>query len=107
MTQTVIHQPRVVWDAAMAFVRITTNPYYEAFADHVFDRLGRDAFDHLEATRAKVLDNLVRTGGDRYVTDLEAGKWRVRLDELLRARPDLTGAVIELTAMVPRAMVPR
>ena len=56
----------------------------------------------LEDTRARVLDNYYRTGGDRYVTDVEAGKWRVRLEDLLRTRPDLAGTVIELTAMAPR-----
>jgi hypothetical protein len=99
---TVLHQPRVAWDAARAFVRIVQTPYYEQFADLVLDRLGPDSYLQLRETYDRVLDNLHRTGGDRYVTDLEAGRWRVRLDELLRARPDLTGAVIELTAMVPR-----
>ena len=102
MTPTVIHQPRVAWDGARAFVRIAQTPYYEPFADHVLRRLGPDFYLQLEETRARVLDNLARTGGDRYVTDVESGKWRARLEELLRARPDLAGTVIELTAMVPR-----
>ncbi|HEU4347473.1 MAG TPA: hypothetical protein VFR35_06765 [Actinoplanes sp.] len=100
---TVIHQPRVAWDGAQAFVRITRSPYYEAFADHVWERLGSEMFRALEETRDRVLDNLVRTGGDRYVTDVEAGKWRIRFEDLLRTRPDLTGTLIDLTAMVPRA----
>jgi hypothetical protein len=49
-----------------------------------------------------VFTNLVWNDGDRYVTDVEAGKWRVRLEELLRTRPELADAVQELTAMVPR-----
>jgi len=99
---TVIHLPRVAWDGARAFVRSTQHPYYEAFANHVFERLGPELFVALEQTRDRVLDNLVRTGGDRYVTDVETGKWRVRFEELLRTRPELTGALMDLTAMVPR-----
>ncbi len=34
--------------------------------------------------------------------DGEAGKWRARLEDLLRSRPELAGTVQELTAMVPR-----
>jgi hypothetical protein len=31
------------------------------------------------------------------------GAWRVRMEELLRAHPDLVGTVMELTSMVPRS----
>ena len=102
MTPTVTHQPRVAWDGALAFVRITQTTQYTAFADDVRRRLGPEQYARIEDTRARVLDNLNRTGGDRYVLDLEAGKWRVRFEELLRTRPDLTGAVMELTSLVPR-----
>jgi hypothetical protein len=102
MTATVIHQPRVAWDGARAFVRITTMPYYEAFAEHVRNRLGPQAYADLEDTHERMVDNLRRTGGDRYVPDVEAGKWRFRLEDLLRNRPDMAGTVLDLTAMVPR-----
>lgn len=101
MTPTITHQPRVAWDGARAFVRIAQTPYYDDFAVHVLRRLGPDHYEMLEDTRARVLDNLYRTGGDRYLTDVEAGKWRVRLEDLLRSRPDLTSTVLELTTMVP------
>jgi hypothetical protein len=101
MTLTVTHQPRVAWDGALAFVRIAQTPYYDAFATDVLRRLGPDQYALLEDTRARVLDNLARNGGDRYLLDVEAGKWRVRLEDLLRARPDLTGTVMELTSTVP------
>jgi hypothetical protein len=102
MTQTVIHQPRVAWDAALAFVRMTAHPYYAVFANEVYRQLGPDVVTLLEETRRHVLDNLVRTGGDRYVTDVEAAKWRVRLEEMLRTRPELAGALLDLTGMAPR-----
>ena len=99
---TVIHQPRVAWDAARAFVRMTAYPYYEVYANEVYRRLGPDVCVLLEETRQHVVDNLIRTGGDRYVTDVEAAKWRVRFEDLLRARPDLTDALLDLTDMAPR-----
>ena len=102
MTTIVTHQPRVAWDGARAFVRIAQTTSYDVFAAQVLDRLGPDLHTLLEDTRARVLDNLYRTGGDHYLTDVEAGKWRVRLEDLLRTRPELTGAVIELTSMVSR-----
>ena len=99
----VTHHPRVAWDAARAFVRITQTPYYDAFSDHVIRRLGPDYYLPLEATRARVLDNLARTGGDRTVPDIEMGAWRVRMEELLSTHPELVGTVMELTSMVPKS----
>ena len=102
MATLVTHQPRVAWDGARAFVRATQTPHYDDFAGHVLRRLGPEQYELLEDTRARIVDNYYRTGGDRFVTDVEAGKWRVRLEDLLRSRPDLTGTVLELTSMVPR-----
>jgi hypothetical protein len=98
----VIHQPRVAWDGARAFVRAAGTPAYLVFADYVDAWLGPELRIRLEDTRERVFDNLVWNDGDRYVTDIEAGKWRARLEDLLRERPELVGAVQELTAMVPR-----
>jgi hypothetical protein len=94
MTQAVIHQPRVAWDGARAFVRAAGGPHAERFALLVLGRLG-------EASHAQFVDSrnrlLKAIGGDRYTTDLEAGKWRVRLDDLMQNRPDLIPAVLDLT----------
>jgi hypothetical protein len=38
------------------------------------------------------------TLGDRHVADIELGRWRVRLEDLLRTRPDLIDEVLELIA---------
>lgn len=99
---TVTHLPRVAWDAARAFVIMAEAPYFEDFADQVWRRLGPDIHDALTDTRARLADNLRRTGGDRRVADIERGAWRVRVEELLRARPDLTDVVMELNSMVLR-----
>jgi hypothetical protein len=102
MTAPVTHQPRVAWDAARAVVRVAQSPYYAEFAEQLMLRIGPDHYLMLEDTRARVIDNYYRTGGDRFVVDVEAGKWRARFEDLLRTRPDLLGAVLELTSLAPR-----
>lgn len=97
-----IHQPRLAWDGARAFVRVAGTPAYPVFADHVRAWLGPELHARLEDTRERVFANMVWNDGDRYVTDVEAGQWRARLEDLLREQPDLAPAVQELTAMVPR-----
>jgi hypothetical protein len=94
---TVIHQPRVAWDGARAFVRAAGSPHSDSFATHVLQRLGSEVYGQFADTRQRLLTALVETGGDRYAADVEAGKWRVRLAELLTNRPDLIPAVVELT----------
>jgi hypothetical protein len=97
----VIHQPRVAWEGARAFVRAAGSQQSEAFAARVLSRLGSEMFGQFADTRQRLLTALVETGGDRYAGDVEAGKWRVRLEELLLTRPDLTPAVVELTNEAP------
>ncbi|GAA0537344.1 hypothetical protein GCM10010172_18400 [Paractinoplanes ferrugineus] len=97
MTQSVIHQPRIAWDGARAFVRAAGSPQSETFASRVLSRLGSEVYGQFADTRQRLLTALVETGGDRYASDVEAGKWRVRLEDLLRTHPELTDAVRELT----------
>jgi hypothetical protein len=94
----VIHQPRVAWDGARAFVHAAGSSHSERFAAHVLSRLGSETYGHFADTRHRLLVALVETGGDRYASDVEAGKWRVWLEDLLRTQPGLTEAVSELTA---------
>ncbi len=98
----VIHHPRVAWDGACAFVRVAGTPAYPVFADYVRAWLGPDLHASLQDTHERVFANLVWNDGDRHVTDVEAGKWRARLEDLLHSHPELAGTVQELTAMVPR-----
>jgi hypothetical protein len=97
MLQSVVHQPRVAWDGARAFVHAAGSPQSETFAARVLSRLGSEIYGQFADTRPRLLTALVETGGDRYASDVEAGKWRVRLEDLLRNRPDLVDAVRELT----------
>jgi hypothetical protein len=94
---TVVHQPRVAWDGARAFVRAAGSQQSEAFAARVLSRLGGEMYGQFADTRQRLLTALVETGGDRLASDVEAGKWRVRLQDLLQTRPDLTPAVVGLT----------
>jgi len=96
MTQTV-HQPRVAWDGARAFVQAAGSPHSEQFAARVLSRLGSEVYGQFADTRQRLLTALVETGGDRYAADVEAGKWRVRLEDLMRQKPQLIGAVQHLT----------
>jgi hypothetical protein len=96
MTQTV-HQPRVAWDGARAFVQAAGSPHSEQFAARVLSRLGSEVYGQFADTRQRLLTALVETGGDRYAADVEAGKWRVRLEDLMRQKPQLIGAVQDLT----------
>jgi hypothetical protein len=96
MTQSVIHQPRVAWDAARAFVRMAGGPGYDAYAGQVLNRLGPEVYGELADTRRRLLEAAVKTS-DRYTLDVEAGKWRVRIEDLLRNDPSLITPVRELT----------
>ena len=97
-TQTVIHQPRIAWEGARAFVRAAGSQNYEGFAARVLAELGSEFYGQFADSRQRLLTALVETGGDRYAGDVEAGKWRVRLDDLLRTQPAKTDVVRALTA---------
>jgi uncharacterized protein CbrC (UPF0167 family) len=98
MAQTVVHQPRVAWDGARAFVTAAAGDTFDSFADQVATKLGPEVFGELAETRARIQESWLASGGDRQVFDVELGKWRVRLDDLLRTRPDLIPAVQELSS---------
>lgn len=95
---TVVHQPRVAWDGARAFVRAAGSAHYERFANRVLQELGRGIYGDFADTRQRLLTAYVESGGDRYVADVEAGKWRVRLEDLLRERPELSVVILGLTS---------
>jgi hypothetical protein len=97
MTQSVIHQPRVAWDGACAFVRAAGSRDYDQFAGQVYQRLGVEIYGELSDTRQRLILAEAETPGDRYRADVEAGKWRVRLQDLMHERPDLIGTIQELS----------
>ena len=101
MPQVIIHQPRVAWEGARAFVRAAASPGFDVFAGRVAAQLGAEFYGELANTRQRLLTAQIVTGGDRFVSDVETGKWRVRFDDLLRTRPDLTATVQALTTHAP------
>jgi hypothetical protein len=101
MTQSVIHQPRVAWDAARAFVRMAAGPGYDAFAGRVLSRLGPEMHGDLATTRRRLLE-ASPVSSDRFTADVEMGKWRVRIEDLLRNDPALIAPLRELTEAATR-----
>ena len=97
MTQSVIHQPRVAWDAARAFVRAAGSIEFDSFADRVHEQLGVEIYGELGETRRLLLVAQADLPGDQYVADVEAGKWRVRFEDMLRQRPDLVATLYGLS----------
>jgi hypothetical protein len=81
----IIHQPRLAWDTARAFVTVSESPRsFGWLSEQVGDLLGPAYRDALAATR----DRLARPA--RLDTrEIESGTWRVRIEDLLRQRPDL------------------
>lgn len=102
MEPSVIHQPRVAWDAACAFVRAAAGADFDAFAGEVRNLLGSAYRDELTYTRLRMCTAEVGERAGYQITDAEVGMWRARLEDLLRERPDLVGTVRSLTAQVPR-----
>lgn len=100
-TQTVVHQPRIAWEGARAFVRAAGSQNYEGFAARVLAELGSEFYGQFADSRQRLLTALVETGGDRYAGDVEAGKWRVRLEDLMRADPSRADTVRALTTAAP------
>jgi hypothetical protein len=88
---------QLAWDGAAAFVRAAGSPHYAGFAGRVLSRLGSEAYGAFADTRLRMLTALVETGSDRHAAEVETGKWRVRLAELVRSRPEVSGSVLELT----------
>jgi hypothetical protein len=97
MTHSVIHQPRVAWDAARTFVRAAGSSDYDQFAGRVYQQLGVEVYGELSDTRKRLILADAELPGDQYVIDVEAAKWRVRLEDLLRDRPDLVDTIQHLS----------
>lgn len=103
MTQSVVHQPRVAWEAARAFVRMAGGPGYDAYAGRVLSRLGTEVYGEFADTRQRLLTASAESSdNDRFTADVEAGRWRVRLEDLLRSDPSLIAPVRELTEAAAR-----
>lgn len=91
----VIHHPRVAWDTARVFVGAA--PDDELFgwlSNEVGELLGPGAEEALAETRDRLR---WATTGDLAL--VEAGRWRVRLEDTLRARPEVAEPLRTLTTI--------
>ncbi|MCW3843979.1 hypothetical protein ONA70_28205 [Micromonospora yasonensis] len=91
---TVIHHPRVAWDAARVIVE---SVHDEQLFSWVRQELGGLLGSAAQAALTETRDRLRRDGDARV--PVEAGLWRVRLEDLLRDRPELAGQVSSFTAV--------
>jgi hypothetical protein len=87
---TVLHRPRVAWEAARVFVAATDDDAYWWLSEMVGRYLGLMFQFKLSETRLR----LGREGA--FAEFAEMGAWRARIEELLQDRPDLLPLVFEL-----------
>jgi hypothetical protein len=90
----IYHQPRVAWDFAQTVVAVTVadDDTYDWFSSRVGDLMGASYAGLLLETRTR----LAQPGRDD-ARQVEAGLWRVRLEDLLRTRNELTEDLYILT----------
>ncbi|GIH79581.1 hypothetical protein [Planobispora longispora] len=86
----VVHQPRVAWEGARAFVAAADSDAYWWLTDAVGRSLGAVYQLNLAETRLRLRRE--------DAVFAETGAWRVRLEDLLRARPELAPLLVRLTA---------
>jgi hypothetical protein len=86
MAPKIIHQPRVAWELARVAVDAAAagDDQYVWFATRVADLLGAAYRRELFDTRTRLAQ---RPGADPR--QVETGVWRVRLEDVLRSRPEL------------------
>ncbi|SCG68678.1 hypothetical protein [Micromonospora coxensis] len=88
----VVHHPRLAWDTARLFVAAADDAELFAWLAHqVGEILGPAHEQELRDTGARVS----YPAEDR--SPVEAGIWRVRLEDLLRARPEVVEPLRSLT----------
>ncbi|MFB9892304.1 hypothetical protein [Planobispora takensis] len=94
----VLHQPRVALDGARVFVAAANAEVYWWLTDMIGRYFG-------EMYQLKLAETRLRLQHED-ATYAEAGAWRVRLQEMLRERPELTPVlwqmVAETTERMPR-----
>lgn len=86
----VLHQPRIAWDTATVLVTAAQadDAHFAWFSEELAAVLG-------PAWRRMLLDTRAHLTAARRpdVRSVEAGKWRFRLEDALRTRPEATEAL--------------
>ena len=94
MEASVLHQPRIAFDAASVLVDVSTadESAFAWYGEHLAALLGPSLRRDLLTTRHELLH--AKRDNTRNV---EGGKWRVRLEDALRTRPEVAESLRELT----------
>lgn len=100
----VLHQPRVAWDAAVSLVRAAQSEsiVYTWCRDRVGAVLGTAYQSDLDAARS----HLAAPPAPPAAKDTEAAIWRVKLEDELRAQPDLAAELARFTADLRTHLAP-
>ncbi|MFF3444387.1 hypothetical protein [Streptosporangium sp. NPDC002721] len=93
---TVVHHPRVAWEGARAFVNAADDNVYWWLSDIVGRSLGATHQTRLSMTRLRLQRE------DAWLAETAA--WRVRLEDMLQARPDLAPVLLQLVAETTRRL---
>ncbi|MFJ6195467.1 hypothetical protein [Micromonospora sp. NPDC092111] len=91
----VIHHPRVAWDTARLIVAaVPDDDLFAWLCAEVGELLGPGYEDSLRDTHRRLRPPVAPDNAQ-----LEAGRWRVRLEELLRSRPEIAEPLRSLTVI--------
>ncbi|WP_203906900.1 hypothetical protein [Rhizocola hellebori] len=93
MPANVLHQPRVAFDAARTLVDVcAADDIFAWYGDQLAAVLGPSYQRDLLATRTEL------TRSQRVdIRNIETGKWRVKLEDVLRTRADIAERLHHLT----------
>ncbi|MEU7978582.1 hypothetical protein AB0B63_08640 [Micromonospora sp. NPDC049081] len=93
----VLHHPRVAWDMARLIVAsVPDDELFDWLRAELGELLGPDHAGSLQDTRRRLLP-WARTTPEAAA--VEAGRWRVRLEDLLRTRPETAEPLRSLTVI--------
>jgi len=95
MQANVLHQPRVAFDAARILVNVSgarDDDLYAWYGDQLAAVLGPSYLHELRATRKEL-----RSSTRANTRNAEMGKWRVRLEDVLRTRAGVAESLQHLT----------
>ncbi|MEU8005525.1 hypothetical protein AB0B66_30580 [Catellatospora sp. NPDC049111] len=94
MNGMVRHQPRVAFDAARVLVDVAGGEagLFAWYAEQLVVMFGPSCRRELSATRKELT-----TSPRANTRDVEGGKWRARIEDLLRTRPEVTESLHQLT----------
>ncbi len=103
METSVLHQPRVAFDAARILVNVSgahDDDLYAWYGDQLAAVLGPSYLRQLRATRDELMFS------PRADTrNVETGKWRVRLEDVLRTRAEVAEGLQHLTLSTATRLV--